>query len=720
MENSADIDSQQEEATRNADKVAEIAECFASAKSTFERQYDDARDDLVFAGGQQWDDQVRTKRGARPCITLNMMPKFIKRITNTIRTNPPAIKVSPVSGGIDKKTAEIFQALIRTIEAQSDAQSHYVTAAEQLVIGGFSWLKVSYDYAEDDSMEMDAKIHSVRDPLCVYLDPSSVALDGSDAKWAIELEWTDLDSVKAKYGDDVTGGDWGAPNVVDNVKDKDRLCVMHYWYVEESPDNLLKVSFVDPVIGTPGTPQVIRESESLDRLSAQPALIHGSRPVTKRTIRYCVATPTHVLEEGEWPGKMLPFVPVYGEAYRRTDNTYSVKGLVRDERETQIMVNWYASFEAEAMAVAPKAPFLVTDEQVNGHAAAWRDMNIKDTPYLPYKHVDGQPPPQRMSASPDVSPVMAARVRAMEDMKEISGIFDFVHQMTEKNESGKAVLLRRQASDLQISDWSDRLNRAVRRVGQCLVDLVPKVYSDARVKRLTNEDGTSFDATLNQQYVDEQGMQQFHDLTVGRYEVSVSSGPAYSTRRQESADMLLNVMQTMPPEKAGLLTDIAIRNIDAPGMDKAADRLMKTLPPELQDGDKSANLDPQTKAMLDQQAQALQQAQATMEGQQGKIEELMGVIAQLQQQVENKTQDNQTKLAIAEMDNNTKVAVESIKAGNNIDLAQHNGLTEMGKAFAQASASVKSPNITPIAHKRIPQVAGPVSAQGQSAEGMAT
>ena len=73
-----------------------------------------------------------------------------------------------------------------------------------------------------------------------------------------------------------------------------------------------------------------------------------------------------------------------------------------------------------------------------------------------------------------------------------------------------------------------------------------------------------------------------NDLTVGTYDVIVTTGPAYNTLRQEAAETMVQMAQNWPKlmEIAG---DKVIRAMDWPGADDIADRVAKTLPPGLAD-----------------------------------------------------------------------------------------------------------------------------------------
>ena len=86
---------------------------------------------FVHAEDGQWDDDAISKRQDRPRYTINKVAGAIDQVTGDQRQTRVDIKVRPVSGGADEKTADIFNGLIRNIEGQSDAAAAYDNAFDR-------------------------------------------------------------------------------------------------------------------------------------------------------------------------------------------------------------------------------------------------------------------------------------------------------------------------------------------------------------------------------------------------------------------------------------------------------------------------------------------------------------------------------------------------------------------------------------------------------------
>src|SRR6266404_142719 len=113
----------------------------ADAESQMRR---DALDDFEFRIGNQWPSDIQTGRvtDGRPCLTMNRIPTFIKQVTNEQRQQRPSIQINPVGSNSDKETADVYEGIIRHIEVISDAEIAWDTATENMVTGGFGYVRI--------------------------------------------------------------------------------------------------------------------------------------------------------------------------------------------------------------------------------------------------------------------------------------------------------------------------------------------------------------------------------------------------------------------------------------------------------------------------------------------------------------------------------------------------------------------------------------------------
>jgi hypothetical protein len=329
-----------------------------------------------------------------------------------------------------------------------------------------------------------------------------------------------------------------------------------------------------------------------------------SRESDRRRIKYCKINGYEMLEEREWAGKYIPVVRIVGNEFE-VDGRLYVSGIVRNAKDAQRMYNYWVSQEAEMLALAPKAPFIGYGGQFEGYETQWKTANTTNWPYLEVNPdvTDGSgsilPLPQRAQPPMASSGLLQAKAGASEDIKSSTGQYNASLGMTSNERSGKAILARQREGDVGTYHYGDNLARGVRHITRQLVDLIPKIYDTQRVARIIGEDGETdmvkidpMQAEPVKKIVDQEGIviDKIYNPSVGKYDVVVTTGPGYATKRQEALEAMAQLLQGNPQlwQVAG---DLFVKNMDWPGAQEMAKRFAKTIDPKLmQDGDKPPEL----------------------------------------------------------------------------------------------------------------------------------
>jgi hypothetical protein len=554
-----------------------------------------AQEDLKFASGDQWPAAIKMQRmlDRRPCLTINKTDTFVRSVVNNMRQQRPRIKVHPVSDGADQANAKIIQGLTRHIETASGADTAYDTAADYQTRMGWGYWRILAKYVDEKSWDQELCIERVRNPFSVYFDPSSVTPDGSDAQWAIITGKIKREDFEAKYPRKAVSG-WTLTGPGDDVPSKDEITLVEYLRLEDKPEELLRLSDGSSVWA----------SEYKDDGSK---IVIDRRQSMRRTLKWSLLSGSDELDKRELPGKYLTVIPVYGAEL--IDSGKVVRyGMVRHLKDPQQMYNFWRTMETEFVALAPKAPWVVAEGQVEGHEDEWNAANVKNLSYLAYKPISDDnnnpvPPPQRQAPQPIPAAHVNAAMAASEDLKAVAGMFDPALGAPGQETSGTMVAKRQQQSDLSNFHFYDNLTRSIRQTGIVILDLIPHYYDTKRVIRCIGEDGTPESVTINEQTVGK----VLNDVTVGRYDVVMDTGPGYQTKRLEAAEMLMEFAKA-DPDVLKVAGDIIARKIDAEGMDELADRLAMANPLAQIDKEIPKDVDPKVKAMLAGLMAQLQQA----------------------------------------------------------------------------------------------------------------
>jgi hypothetical protein len=504
--------------------------------------------------------------------------------------------------------------------------------------------------------------------------------DGSDAETVLITTVISKENFKKMYPNAETEQGFTMRGTGDTNPEwvmKEDIRLAEYFYTERKAIKVHLLSDGSSVKSSDLPPQEV--------LDAAGITIVESRDSFEKKIKVCKLTAMEVLEEGEWAGKYIPIVPVYGQE-TVVENKKKKFGIVRMAKDPQRMYNFWQTSLTESVALAPKAKWLLAEGQDEGHENEWAMANIKSMPVLRYKQkdIDGQPapPPQRLQPEPPPAGIMAAAQSMTTDLMQVVGIFD-PSQLPQGNISGKALQGQQQQVDMTNFHYYDNLTRSIRQTGRIILDLVPKIYDRERVLRIIGDDGKPEILTINQYGQDEEGIDKIlNDVTVGEYDVVMDTGPGYNSKRQEAVDSMMALFAADPTliQQAG---DLLVRNMDFPGAETIADRLAVNNP--LAKVDDKSKVPPRIQMELQQLQAQNQQAQQA-------IQQLQMVIQQ-RQDIEGVKQDAETKRKLMDVtakandtemreetskrntdaDNNTKIEIELLKAQMALILAKMSG-----------------------------------------------
>jgi len=307
----------------------------------------------------------------------------------------------------------------------------------------------------------------------------------------------------------------------------------------------------------------------------------------------------------EWKGKYLPIVPVLGEEVFLEQRVVR-KSVIADAMEAQQLYNFFCSAQAEYIASQPKSPFLGTHENFKKNAKMWAQANRKNFPYLAYTpdSANGGAPPQRQQppvGSPGFDESMA---RAAEDLKSTTGIYDASLGNKSNETSGKAILARQREGDTANYVYYEQFNRGVSHTARIIIDLIPHYYDTARIVRVLGQDGAEKFIKINCAHgpdgnplIGPDGVPVvLYDMSVGRYDLVMDSGPSFASRRDEARDGMERLMHAAP-QTAPYWVDLYAKSLDWPFAQEIGDRLKAVRPP---DPSAAAN-DPKAQAEMAQQ-----------------------------------------------------------------------------------------------------------------------
>jgi hypothetical protein len=557
-------------------------------------------DDIRFANADadnhwQWPENIRKPRDKddKPCLTINKTRQHNLLIINDAKQNKPGIKVRPVGNQATFEASQVWMALLRRIEYQSNASTIYDRATTTQVQGGVGYWRVITKYCDEESFDQDAFIDGIMDPLKVYIDPEAKEADKSDMRFAFIFDEADKDEFEDRYPEyagQATGQ--SALGADDDWCGSEKIRWCEYYRVVEKEDTL----FLVPEDG--GSPQrtKYRASDLAPELAKEFRARKDvkKRQTTKRSVEWYFICGNRKLDKKDFPSKYIPIVQVKGEE-TVIDGELDRKGHTRALKDPQRMYNYWSSTAVEYGALQTKTPWIVPVEAVEGFQEIWRGMNRTNYAYIPYRSVgeDGAqiPPPQRVEP-PTAAPVALQGMEiAARELMMASGQYEAQQGQGDNSRTGQAIQERQRQGDKATYHFIDELAISIRYTGKILLDVIPKIYDTERVVMIMAEDGTTselkIDPGLQQAYQQELSDRNEAINRVlnpsyggdGQYEVESDVGPAYASRREEAFNAYTLIL-TQAPDLAAIIGDLLFKAADFPMADEAAARLRRMVPPQ--------------------------------------------------------------------------------------------------------------------------------------------
>lgn len=567
---------------KKTDEAALLKEIREAIENSWDHERDnikEAQQDLEFLAGNQWPDDVKRDRDAqqRPMLTVNKLPQFLRQVTNDIRAADLAIKTSPVDDESDPELAKIYDGILKQIQYQSSAKHVFSTAAEHQAGCGIGWFRIKTEYADDSAFDLEIRLEAIRNPLAVFVDPAAVMPDRSDAMWVAVTELLPKPTFKGRY-----------PEAADSSLDVPSDSGSSVFWTQADDIRIAEYWRKVPVENEIALLQTGETVDLADYKRAQaggmpvPPIVKTRMAKTHKVESYIVSGTEVLSGPHEWPGKFIPLVPVLGAELALERKVYRY-GVIRFAREPQQLYNYYRTASAEAMALAPKSPFLATADMIGPFKSMWDNANRGNVPYLLYK-----PDPTAPGARPERQPpvqVNAAFLQeaqiAADDMKATTGIYDASLGARSNETAGIAIRARQIEGDVANYHFIDNVKRSLEHAGRILIDLIPKIYDNQRVVRIQGQDDQENFVKINHVMMGQDGQPVIlNDLSAGRFDIRVTIGPNFATKRFEAANMMMEFLKAFP-QSAPLISDLVASMQDWPKADEIAKRLRATVPPQV-------------------------------------------------------------------------------------------------------------------------------------------
>jgi hypothetical protein len=686
--------------------VAEALECFECSAEAYEATRKSIIAAKNFRALNQWSEQVREQRQgapaiqgqaaqpARPCLTIDRISGPTRQVSNMVKQSDFGFDVLP--NGPNKDTAEVLKGWMRRVKNDAASDEPIEWAADSAAEGGIGWFRIETFESDDDPkfpFDQDVRLVKVKNSLSVYPDPFAQTWyprrgdTQRGPRWVIQTEDFSKEEFKRRWpkakmsplSSFYATGDSGGWITEESVR------VADFWKVEYEEVRIVELNNGQAFEGEQIPPKAAKGDKPND--------IRRERKKFVPHVMFYKVCATEILEQAECPGTRILFVPIIGEELD-VDGKTVLRGVIQPAMDPQRMLNYSYSAAIESAALAPKAPFIVAEGQINNYKSQWQMSPITNYAYLTYTPVSllgsPVPPPQRNTAEQPIQAFVQLMGASEEALKFSMNSFDFSLGNTAPNErSGDAIEALQSKSDFTNSSYLDNTKRAMTYAADLMLEIAPVILDrPGRVLQiLGSAPGDVQHATLNQPFVPGQGpvmhptsgepvndietaqllngAAKIHDLSALRFGVTVTVGRDKTTRDQEEASALGALLPHLPESTQAALTPEYIRNLDFSNSEKMAQIAERSLPPELQAAvnPQAGQLPPQVQAQMASLQQENQQLKQVIDTEQVKAK----------YQLQREQVITQREMLLANVNNAAKILVAHITAAKEAGLAQDEG-----------------------------------------------
>jgi hypothetical protein len=497
-----------------------------------------------FLAGRQWPEAVVRERGDRPALVLDHLNQYVRHVVNSGLLHMRDIRVLAMDGEADEVVADVVAGLIRQIGQTSSARVAYETGLRHACQLGCGYWRVVVQPIRTTGL-WECAVRRIRDPRMVVMDPNAEYPDGRDAAYMFVVTQMSRAAFREQYPNVESVTPWEHPVYQDSMS-----VAEYYWRTEDG------------------------------------------------TVRWAICTGDTVIQSGRQIGEVMPIIRVVGEEYEERGQIRYRGMISTSAMDAQRAYNYAASAFIEAVALAPLAPFVAAEGQVESYLREWADAHRVPRAVLRYtpKTISGQqvPPPQRAPLPGIPEGWQAVMQNLIADTQMIMGLAQpsVLGTGGAPVQSGAGIVAQQEPGAVNTYHYIEHWFQAIEQTGRAILSMIPHVYTTPQVIRIVGDDGIGrmvwIDPTAAQAVAERvdayrRVLMPAYNPAIGRYDVMMSTGPTSVTKRQE-ANRAMQTIVNAYPDIMKIAGDLVVGTMDVPGADVLAKRLRAMLPKGLEDG----------------------------------------------------------------------------------------------------------------------------------------
>ena len=495
--------------------------------------------------GDQWDemDKQQLESEGRPALTINTILSTVNTVLGHQAAQRADILFKPRRNA-DQGLADTVTKVFKHVLDNCDYEFMESQIFSDGVVQDRGYFDVRIDYDDNDNGEIRIE---AEDPLDILPDPDAKDYDPKNWQEVFKTRWMALDEIEELYGKDKadslrylaeSGAHYGRDSFefrettegfgdtdlsnwrLDETEGDEGAAVRAVRVIERQHRKLVNT----PFFLRPATGDMRQVPGNMSDDDARAFAETNGLIITKKLVRRVKWTVTadQVVLHDDWsPYSDFTIVPYF--PYFRRGKPF---GIVRNLLSPQEQLNKVASQELHIVNTTANSGWIVENGSLSNMDEDELTERGAETG-LVLVHNRGSSPPQKIN--PNQIPTGLDRIagQAQARIREISGISEALLGTEGPEVSGVALEQKRSAGQVQIQVPMENLRRTRQILARRVLDLIQSFYTEPRILQITDENDPLKPRTefpVNQ--IDPQTGEVVNDLTIGEYDILVSSAPA--------------------------------------------------------------------------------------------------------------------------------------------------------------------------------------------------
>lgn len=575
-----------------ADDLEQFKKDFSEDYSATEEQRDKSNEEFRFftVPGGQWEGFLEDHYQNRSKLELDQTSDYVYRTYGQWTQNRIGITYSPDDDKTTDSDADILNGLYRKDFRRNNGVVAIDNAVLEVMGAGTGAFHIATEYVDKESVD-DDRMRVVFRPIhnaysMVAWDSTAKRIDKADAKRCTVVHEYSKDAFMREYPD-LPLSSAVRPNDrrLFNWTTKTGVYVAERYEIKK--EKAIAYIFQNPLTGKTEnlTSKRNEERETIAEAKRQGMELSRKKEIERQYVVKSIFYGDGFIKKNvRIQGKYIPIIPLYGyRAY--IDGAEFFHGLVRKRMDAQRLFNMEVSLVAENAATANKRIPLFTEEQMERVKNLWATDISKKNYLLADPVYDKQGNIQHLGPTGYLEPpVMDENTRSLIELTSNfigTGTGGSPQDTIDPDASGKAINAILKRVDLNVQPIIENIATGLKWAGEVYRAIAADIHTQHGKARVLAEDGTESMVTLMELSMDTETGEPttINDLSKGRFEVVIDTGPAYETKREETVETLKDILSSLDPNHPyySAVLGLLIENLDGPGIDDLRDYVKRDL-----------------------------------------------------------------------------------------------------------------------------------------------